>query len=131
MKANVVAGCVLALSLLAPVIRAQTSEVGALQVEQRGERGPAVILIPGLASGPWVWEATAARLARDHRVYLPTLPGFDGRKPQPAVTLDSLQKDLASLIGSRHLDKPVLVGHSLGGTLSLAFASAHSAILAG
>lgn len=117
------AGCVLALSLLAPAFSA---EVGALQVETQGGKGPAVILIPGLSSGAWVWRDTAPRLAKDHRVYLLTLPGFDGRAPQAGVTLDSLQDDLLALIEKEKLHKPVLVGHSLGGSLSLAFAAAHS-----
>lgn len=122
------AGCVLALSLLAPAFSA---EVGALKVETMGTKGPAVILIPGLSSGSWVWRDTAPRLAKDHRVYLLTLPGFDGRAPQAGVTLDSLRGDLLALIEKEKLRQPVLVGHSLGGTLSLAFATEHSDRIAG
>ena len=117
------AGCVLALSLLAPAFSA---EVGALKVETMGTKGPAVILIPGLSSGPWVWRGTAPRLAKGHRVYLLTLPGFDGRAPQAGVTFDSLRRDLLALIEKNQLGKPVLVGHSLGGALALAFAADHS-----
>ena len=118
----------LALSLLAP---ATSAEVGALKVETLGDEGPAVILIPGLASGTWVWRDTAPRLARTHRVYLLTLPGFDGREPAAGVTLESLQADLLALIEKQKLRRPVLVGHSLGGTLSLAFATEHSARIGG
>jgi pimeloyl-ACP methyl ester carboxylesterase len=106
-------------------------EAGALRVETTGAKGPAVILIPGLASGAWAWRDTAPRLAKDHVVYLVTLPGFDGRAPQAGATLESLQADLLSLIEKRKLDHPVLVGHSLGGTLSLAFATGHSDRIAG
>src|SRR5690606_28813975 len=35
------------------------------------------------------------------------------------------------LIGDQHLEKPVLVGHSLGGTLALMFAAAHSELIGG
>jgi len=132
MKAKMFAGFALALSLLAPAISAPISfETGALLVEKRGDDGPAVILIPGLASGPWAWENTAARLASTHTLYLVTLPGFDGRAPQPGVTLESLQGDLLQLIESRHVQKPVIMGHSLGSTLSIAFATKHSAKIAG
>jgi pimeloyl-ACP methyl ester carboxylesterase len=125
---RIAAGVVLAFSLLGPVF---SSEVGALKVETSGKKGPVVILIPGLASGAWVWRDTAPRLARDHRVYLLTLPGFDGRTPHPGVTLESLQRDLLSLIETQRLGKPVLVGHSLGGSLALAFAAGHSANISG
>ena len=134
MKLRILAGLALASSLLAPAIHAaapSTFEVGALQVETQGEKGPAVILIPGLSSGPWTWRDTAPRLARNHVVYLVTLPGFDGRAPRTGVTLDSLQDDLLALIGQKKMQRPVLVGHSLGGTLSLAFATRHSDRIAG
>src|SRR5688572_20533799 len=114
------AGLALALSFLAPAFSAPAKlEAGALEVEQVSGRGPALILIPGLASGPWVWAQTTERLRGNYSIYLLTLPGFDGRKPVPGVTLDSLARDLATLIEKRKIRKPVLVGHSLGGTLSL------------
>ena len=126
------AGFALALSLAAPVFSsAATFEVGTLQVEQRGARGPAVILIPGLSGGSWVWSDTARRLEQGHTVYLLTLPGFDGRKPVAGTTLDTLVNDIAKLIESKKIARPVLVGHSLGGTLSLKFATEHSALIAG
>ena len=126
------AGLALALSLLAPAFSTPAKfEAGALQVEQMSDKGPALILIPGLACGPWVWADTTERLRGKYSVYLLTLPGFDGRKPVPGVTLESLAGDLATLIESRKIRKPVLVGHSLGGTLSLAFATEHSDLIAG
>lgn len=126
-----IAGLALALSLLAPAFPADSAFTsGDLRVEVRGQ-GPAIILIPGLASGPWVWRDTAARLVSRHQVFLVTLPGFDGHAARPGTTLESLQRDLLSLIDSRRLGRPVLVGHSLGGALSLAFATRHSDRIAG
>jgi pimeloyl-ACP methyl ester carboxylesterase len=124
------AGFALAFSLLASASAEPGFEVGALHVEVRGEGSP-VILIPGLASGSWVWRDTATRLESRHTVYFLTLPGFDGRPARAGVTLDSLQQDLLMLIDTRRLERPVLVGHSLGGALSLAFATKHSASIAG
>jgi pimeloyl-ACP methyl ester carboxylesterase len=132
MKSKIFAGLALALSLLAPAFSAGTKfEAGALQVEQVSGKGPALIFIPGLASGSWTWTQTAARLEGKYSIYLLTLPGFDGRKPVPGATLDSLSRDLATLIETHEIDKPVLIGHSLGGTLSLAFAAAHSSLISG
>jgi len=126
------AGLALAFSLLAPAFSAPTKfEAGALQVEQVSKKGPALILIPGLACGPWVWDQTTAALRERYSLYLLTLPGFDGRAAQPGVTIDTLQRDLLTLIESKRLAKPVLVGHSLGGTLALAFATKHSDAISG
>jgi pimeloyl-ACP methyl ester carboxylesterase len=125
------AGFALALSLAAPAFsKPAIYEAGALHVEQSGT-GPAVIFIPGLASGSWAWADTARRLDQDHTTYLLTLPGFDGRAPVAGTTLDTLVADLAKLIESKQIARPVLVGHSLGGTLSLKFAAGHSALIAG
>jgi len=132
MISKTLAGFALAFSLAAPAFPGTaTYAVGALQVEQRGTSGPAVILVPGLASGPWVWADTAQRLEQDHVVYLLTLPGFDGRAAVAGTTLDTLASDLRQLIETKKIARPVLVGHSLGGTLSLKFASEHSALIAG
>jgi pimeloyl-ACP methyl ester carboxylesterase len=126
------AGLALAFSLLAPAFSAPAKfEAGALQVEQISRKGPALILIPGLACGPWVWDQSVAPLRERYSVYLLTLPGFDGRAPQPGVTLETLQRDLEALIESKKLAKPVLVGHSLGATLALSFATRHSDAISG
>ena len=106
-------------------------ESGSLQVEKLGSKGRAVILIPGLASGSWVWRDTAPRLSKDHVVYLLTLPGFDGRPARADATLESVQADLLALIEKQKIEKPALVGHSLGAAMSLAFATKHSAKIAG
>jgi len=119
------------LSLLAPTISAAASDAGAFTVEKYGDKGKPIVFIPGLASGTWTWKADAQRLAKSHVVYLLALPGFDGRPARPGTTLASLQSDLESFIEHEHLKRPVLVGHSLGGTLSLAFAAEHSDLIAG
>jgi pimeloyl-ACP methyl ester carboxylesterase len=108
------------------------TQVGTLQVERHGDRGRPVILIPGLEGGTWVWKDTIAHLQRDHVVYAVTLAGFDG-VPAPAggQLFDQANASLLRLIREHKLDKPVLVGHSLGGTLALHLAGEHAALLGG
>ncbi len=115
---------------------AETFAVGTLKVQRFGDAGPAVILIPGLECGPWQWARVIRHLQADHRVYALTLAGFDGvpaPKPDPAAggLLDRADASLLELIETRHLDKPVLVGHSLGGTLALRFAGEHAGRVSG
>jgi pimeloyl-ACP methyl ester carboxylesterase len=142
MRTMKIAGAAGALALLTPVFSSTTCaapaasgqttfEVGALAVERQGKSGRPLVFIPGLASGGWTWEHDAARLAKDHVVYVVTLPGFDGRKAQPGTTLESLSRDLLKLIEDRDLERPTLIGHSLGGTLALSFATGHSDRIAG
>ena len=100
-------------------------EVGATLVERHGQGGAPLILIPGLASGPWVWQEAVRQLMGEYSVYVLTLPGFDGRPAVAGKGLEAARESLRELIVSRKLQRPVLIGHSLGGTMSLAYAAQH------
>lgn len=105
--------------------RSDAFDVGTLHVERFGAQGTPVILIPGLASGRWVWDNLIRELSPTHRVYAVTLAGFDGR---PTVTGDVItlaSESLSNLIAAQKLDRPILIGHSLGGTLALLYAANH------
>jgi pimeloyl-ACP methyl ester carboxylesterase len=109
------------------------ARIGTLQVQQYGDHGRPIVLIPGLQGGPWVWQQTIEHLRRDHVVYAVTLAGFDG-VPPPATggnLFDQADASLLRLIHERKLDRPVLVGHSLGGTLALRLAGEHADLLGG
>ena len=129
--------CAFALVMFAAAAAGHASpvadRVGTLKVERHGDHGRAVILIPGLQGGPWVWQQTIEKLQQDHVVYAVTLAGFDG-VPAPGDggnLFDRADAALLQLIRRDRLDHPVLVGHSLGGTLALRFASEHPALVAG
>ncbi len=107
--------------------------VGTLTVQRHGDHGSPLILVPGLGSGAWVWDDTVAHLDDNHVVYTVTLAGFDGVPPPARKTglMDQADASLLRLIDEQHIDKPVLVGHSLGGTLAIRFATEHADRLAG
>lgn len=102
---------------------AERFEVGATLVERHGKGGAALILIPGLASGPWVWQETVKQLMGEYTIYVLTLPGFDGRPAVAGRGLEAARESLRELIVARKLQRPVLVGHSLGGTMALGLAA--------
>jgi pimeloyl-ACP methyl ester carboxylesterase len=110
---------------------AERFEVGATLVERHGQRGTPLILIPGLASGAWAWQESARRFSQDHVVYVLTLPGFDGRPAVADKGIAAAQDGLRELIQTRKLQKPVLIGHSLGGTLSLELAARYPDLVGG
>jgi pimeloyl-ACP methyl ester carboxylesterase len=101
-------------------------DVASLHVERYGAHGSPVILIPGLACGAWVWKDVIGQLQRRHQVYAVTLAGFDGRAAIKGDGIIQATTALRELISSRHIDRPVLVGHSLGGTLAILYAESHS-----
>ena len=105
----------------------ETFEVGMLRVEHRGiPGGTPIIFIPALFCGSWQWERQIAALSDRYDIYALTLPGFDGRpRDTGGKLMDRAVSDLSELIRSRHLNRPILVGHSLGGTLAILFAETH------
>jgi pimeloyl-[acyl-carrier protein] methyl ester esterase len=90
-------------------------------------KGPDVILIPGLASSRETWKATAERLRGKHRLHLVQIAGFAG-EPARANAEGDLFKPTAEAIGAYLADQGLapatVVGHSLGGTISLYLAQA-------
>lgn len=109
------------------LVPAERFEINGVLVERHGTSGTPMIFIPGLASGSWAWQDAARQFMADHTVYVLTLPGFDGRAVQPGQPMAAALTALDALITTRKLVKPVLVGHSLGGSLAIAYAEQHPA----
>jgi pimeloyl-ACP methyl ester carboxylesterase len=115
----------------ATIVPAERFEVGSLLVERHGQRGTPMVLIPGLGSGAWAWQDMVRRFSAEHVMYVVTLAGFDGRAPAAGNPIDNARESLRQLIVSRKLDRPVLIGHSLGGALAIAFAEQDSGLIRG
>jgi len=88
-------------------------------------KGPAMIFIPGLNSASSVFDSTCDAFKKTYACHQMQLPGFAG---QPALQnqdneyLVTMRNSVEHYIHDKKLGKVVLVGHSLGGTLSLMIA---------
>ena len=92
------------------------------QVKVSGHGQP-MILIPGLSSSGETWDTTVAHYQDRFECHVLTVAGFAGVPRVPAPMLDTVRDGLAAYIRDHKLDKPVIVGHSLGGFLALALAA--------
>lgn len=91
----------------------------AFSVEVRGSSGRPVILIPGLGCPASVWRGTVAHLHRlGYQTHALTLAGFAGKPRIDGPLARTTVEELARYIRARHLVSPVVIGHSLGGTLA-------------
>ena len=91
-------------------------------------RGPDVVLIPGLASSRETYLRTAERLRGKYRLHLVQVDGFAGAPPQAnasgPVYLPTVEA-IDAYIRQARLKSPAVVGHSLGGLMTLQLALDH------
>ncbi len=114
------------------------------QVQVRGditylEAGPAdavpVVFLHGIGGGARGFLPQLDGLRGAYRAIAWDMPGHGGSTPLELVSVDSLTAALAGFLRELGLDRPVLVGHSLGGMLvqrllSLQPRAARAAVLA-
>lgn len=96
-------------------------------VDTGGDK-PAVVMIHGLGGTLFNYRyALIDKLSADFRVIAVDRPGsgYSTRAADASATLGAQAQTLAAFIRALKLDQPLLVGHSLGGALSLAIALGH------
>jgi pimeloyl-ACP methyl ester carboxylesterase len=89
-----------------------------LYYEREGE-GPPLVLIPGLGCDLNVWAPVRKELARHFSLVL-----LDNRCmgrsqcPQESFTLEDMAGDVLELIELLQLERPHIIGHSMGGSIA-------------
>jgi lipase len=91
--------------------------------------GPAVILLHATGFNPWLWHPVARGLAGEFRVIVPYF--CDHREADPeegGLSWLILADDLTALITRLGISKPLIVGHSMGGTVASIAEALHGPI---
>jgi len=103
-----------------------------LEVLDWGGPGRPLLLLTGLGDNAHVYDKFAPKLAGSYHVYGLTRRGF-GKSSAPAsgYSADRLGDDVLAVIDELKLDKPVLVGHSIGGEELSSVGSRHPEKVAG
>lgn len=101
---------------------------GQLAYDEAGQ-GPAIVLLHEGIADRRMWDREFVSLAANHRVVRYDLRGFGGSTR--ATERFSYVDDLAALIHDLHLERPVIVGPSMGGAITIDFALAHPQATAG
>ena len=97
-----------------------------ISVEVRGS-GPDVVLIPGLSSSPEVWASTVAAVPgyRYHLVHVAGFAGKPGGGNASGPVVAPVAEEIARYIREQGLERPAIVGHSLGGAWAMMVAARH------
>ena len=93
---------------------------------ERGAGEPAMLFLHGMACVKEHMDPLVDVFESTHRCVAFDLRGHGSSSvPHDAYSTADFMSDIASIIDELGLDRPVLVGHSFGGSVSLAFAAAH------
>jgi 3-oxoadipate enol-lactonase len=92
----------------------------------------AVVLIHGFPLTHAIWEAHADALATSHFVIVPDLRGAGASSaPQGPYLMETHAADVAAILDALNVERAALIGHSMGGYVSLAFARMFTERVAG
>jgi pimeloyl-ACP methyl ester carboxylesterase len=95
-----------------------------------GGRGRPIVAVHGLTANAYCFEHLAAGLSAQHQLFAYDLRGRgDSDKPPQGYSVPIHADDLSQLIDALQLERPILIGHSLGALVALYFAAHYPAQL--
>ena len=101
-------------------------------VRDSGSEAKSVVLIHGLGFGQRSWDRVAPRLSAEGlRVVSYDQRGHGGSDAAGDYSPSAFEEDLAAVLEGLGLEKPILVGHSLGATVALNYAASHKSCAGG
>jgi pimeloyl-ACP methyl ester carboxylesterase len=91
-----------------------------------------LVFLHGYIESGEIWSGIAQKLSKYYRIITLDLPGhgrseFSGEE----YTMEMMSDMVGSLINSLSINKVIMIGHSLGGYITLAFLDRHSEYLSG
>lgn len=101
-------------------------EIGGRRLAYRSAgRGPALVLLHGISSGSGSWVCQLEQLSREFTLVAWDAPGYGQSAPLATATPSALDYAavLQDLVVALELERPLLLGHSLGAMIGAAYAS--------
>jgi pimeloyl-ACP methyl ester carboxylesterase len=97
-----------------------------LAYDDVGSGEPPLVFVHGWTCDHTYFAPQVDYFSRDHRTIAVDLRGHgESDKPEQPYTMEGFADDVAWLCGQLGISKPVIIGHSLGGTVALALAVGH------
>ena len=83
-------------------------------------KGKPIILIHGMACAPEVWDEFVEKYQDKNELHLVRIKGFgNAEKGEANHYLEEVKNELISYVRDNKLNKPTIIGHSMGGFLGL------------
>lgn len=95
-------------------------------------KGKPVVLLHGFCESNQIWGVFANLLAQKCQLFVPDLPGFGASElPTTPFSIDNVGEIMWQWLDSINVKNPVIIGHSLGGYVTLAMTYQRAAEVAG
>ncbi|MEI6122205.1 MAG: alpha/beta hydrolase [Bacteroidota bacterium] len=95
-------------------------------------KGEAIVLVHGFTESLAIWNEFSKRLSENYQVVCIDLPGHGLSDCVAEIhTMELMAECVVTILESLKINKSVIVGHSMGGYVSLAFAEKFSEMLKG
>lgn len=98
---------------------------------QRVGAGPTVVLLHGFGESGAVWGFQKDALAKHFQLLIPDLPGSGASQLINDMSMEGFADVVYALLQHEHIVRCVLIGHSMGGYIALAFAERYESLLYG
>jgi len=100
------------------VVLERRTDDGRFAYEAAGDTdAPALVFLHGIGGAARGWRRQLATFGASWCAIAWDMPGYGGSPPLPEVSIASLGGALADFLAALHLDRPVLIGHSIGGMI--------------
>lgn len=99
------------------------------EVEKSGKGNKSIIFIPGFASSGKVWEETKTEFENKYTCYTLTMAGFAGVESKENSSFNNWVVSIAKYIENHNIEKPIIVGHSMGSVMAMALAAKYPELI--
>jgi pimeloyl-ACP methyl ester carboxylesterase len=108
-----------------PIMKKGSGHGVDIQLAEWEGNGKTILCVHGITANCRCWDVIAGALSPAHRILAMDLRGRGlSEKPETGYSINHHIDDIRALLDDQGLDKVVLMGHSLGAFISLAFGAA-------
>ena len=100
------------------IVKTNAQQIKSFSVTITG-KGQPVILIPGFSCSGDVWKETVDHLKGKFKCHVLTLAGYAGTPAIDSPGLKIVRDQIIQYVKQQHLNKPIVIGHSLGSFMAL------------